>query len=384
MARRGSRLLATAACAFLLPGTPSAAAAVWSVQTTPNPTTINDSNLFDVSCGSAKACSAVGSYVNGSTRVSFAEDWNGSGWSIHSTPVPPAALSSDLSSVSCTSANACIAVGTWATQLFPEELDVALVERWNGNHWSSQTTPSQAGATSNDLSGISCTSSKSCMAVGSYTTKGGAIKALAERWDGKRWRMEPAASPAHLQVLAGVSCLSANACTAVGFFVRRGGFYTLAERWDGKRWSIERTPNLANGQRNALGSISCTSSSSCMAVGYFESSNLAVQLTLAERWNGKKWAISGTLNPDSNIDSLGDVACTSSRACIAVGSAGGALLLERWNGGRWSQEHAANPGGVSGSDAFSGVSCLSASVCTAVGSYAVSGGIQATLAERSG
>ena len=44
-------------------------------------------------------------------------------------------------------------------------------------------------------------------------------------------------------VLAGVSCASASACTATGYYYNGSVYPTLAERWNGTKWSIEHTPN---------------------------------------------------------------------------------------------------------------------------------------------
>jgi hypothetical protein len=66
-----------------------------------------------VSCTSATACTAVGHYQNGAgTRVTLAERWDGTSWTIQPTPsLSPNYFYTTLSGVSCTSATACTAVG---------------------------------------------------------------------------------------------------------------------------------------------------------------------------------------------------------------------------------------------------------------------------------
>ena len=54
-------------------------------------------------------------------------------------------------------------------------------------------------------------------------------------------------------------------------------------------WSIMPTPSLPNSRLDA---VSCTSASACTAVG--AKSNSAGNATLAERWNGKVWAVQAT------------------------------------------------------------------------------------------
>jgi photosystem II stability/assembly factor-like uncharacterized protein len=92
------------------------------------------------------------------------------------------------------------------------------------------------------------------------------------------------------------------------------------------------------------------------------------------------WSIQPTPNPAGARNSgLGDISCTSERACTAVGASSKGALIERWNGRRWSiQQHAIPAGAVASS--LGGVSCPSANTCIAVGGYHK--GRHMTLAER--
>jgi hypothetical protein len=64
--------------------------------------------------------------------------------------------------------------------------------------------------------------------------------------------------------LNGVSCASRSACTSVGSFVNSAGTsVTLAEGWNGVRWAIQRTPRLGL----VLNGVSCPSATVCVAVG---------------------------------------------------------------------------------------------------------------------
>jgi hypothetical protein len=118
-------------------------------------------SLSEVSCISTNDCIAVGMAAWGSYRAPnsgpVAERWDGTSWSIQTTPSPTA---SGLSGVSCTSTTACTAVG------FTDYNNATLAEAWNGTSWSIQTTPNPAGATSVGLNAVSCTSATTCTAVG--------------------------------------------------------------------------------------------------------------------------------------------------------------------------------------------------------------------------
>ena len=70
---------------------------------------------------------------------------------------------------------------------------------------------------------------------------------MAERWNGKRWSVQPVAVPAAPNsFLTGVSCTSTTACTAVGDAFADSSFNntvgTVAERWNGTTWSLQPSP----------------------------------------------------------------------------------------------------------------------------------------------
>ena len=72
--------------------------------------------FLGVSCVSTTTCAAVGNQFFGRSELpdetTWAEQWSGRAWSLALTPAPPEdTLYSGLNGVSCTSSNACIAVG---------------------------------------------------------------------------------------------------------------------------------------------------------------------------------------------------------------------------------------------------------------------------------
>src|SRR5205823_6314005 len=125
----------------------------------------------------------------------------------------------------------------------------------------------------------------------------------------------------------------------------------------------------------------------CTAVGSSDDTNSAVYGTLAERWNGSSWAIQPTPNPSGVYGSrLSGVSCSSASGCTAVGgyvtSSGiEVTLAERWNGTIWAIQPTPNPTGAKSSQ-LAAVSCNSASACAGVGTYTNSSGTQVPLAER--
>ena len=102
-------------------------------------------------------------------------------------------------------------------------------------------------------------------------------------------------------------------------------------------------------------------------------------VTLAQRWMGAVWMPTRT-PAGAAYSELSGVSCTSATACTAVGDYNYAAVAERWNGTVWRIQ----PTPTSGiGTTLDGVSCTSATACTAVGSYLTGAdGTEATLAER--
>jgi hypothetical protein len=195
------------------------------MQDTPTPAAATAVTLDAVSCSSADACTAVGSFVNvlGKTTP-LAERWDGSSWTVQSTPNPPGATSATLSAVSCWSATVCTAVGSYVTALGKT---TPLAERWDGTSWAVQHALTPPGAAAGSLRGIWCVTASACLAVGSFVSGSGTTTVLVEIGDGGSWRLQNASAPdgAAASALAGVSCLPPSGCTAVGYFRDNAGEY---------------------------------------------------------------------------------------------------------------------------------------------------------------
>ena len=375
--------------AVWLAGASTALASGWAIQSTPNHTGASQSSLSGVSCTSAAACTAVGNYKNSAgTVLTLAEQWNGTKWTIQPTPNHTGASQSSLSGVSCTSAAACTAVGNYKNSAGTV---LTLAEQWNGTNWTIQPTPNPTGASQSSLSGVSCTSAAACTAVGNYVTSSGVnlTLTLAERWNGSAWTIQQTANPGVSakywvpNVLTGVSCTTSTACTAVGWDRLDGcGIFhcnidaTLAEGWNGASWTVQSgLPGYRFPIPIAFEGVSCSAAASCAAVGSYNGS------TLAASWNGTTWATQSTPNPSGATSSdLASVSCASAAACTAVGQSG-RTLAEAWNGTTWTIQPTANHTAAT-SSRLNSVSCTTSAACTAVGYYTNSAGNDLTLAEH--
>jgi hypothetical protein len=336
-----------------------------------------------VSCSSATDCTAVGYYNSSAeSRVSLAERWNGTGWSIQPTGDPT--QDSELNGVSCSSATACTAVGDY-TNLAGS--DVTLAEAWNGTTWSIQSTPNPVSSGGRSpLLAVSCSKPTACSAVG-YTATGAGYVTLAEVWNGTSWKIQSTPNPtgSDTTVLFAVSCTSATACTATGYEKTVKGFLTLAEVWNGTAWKIQSTPNPTGSSGLALGAVSCRSATACTAVGNYYNT-AGSEVTLAEVWNGTSWKVQSTPNPKVNdVATLSAVSCSSTSACTAVGYYKGhsgtpVPLTEVWNGTTWTIP-ATPPAAGAEASYLLGVSCTAATTCISAGYYVSSSGDTLALAE---
>jgi hypothetical protein len=300
----------------------------WSIQATPKPAGALASDLFAVSCTSASACTAVGDYNSRSATLAFAERWDGTSWTIQATPNPSTTFA-DLSGVSCTSASACTAVGGYDNSA---HTTLAFAEGWNGMRWTIQVTPSPADAPYSFLRSVSCTSAQACTAVGDRGAATSNSLTLAERWDGTSWSIQTTPNPAidAATQLFGVSCSSAGACSAIGYHRNNvGAALPLAEAWNGTSWTIQATPDPAGANGTILNGVSCSPPNACTAVGSFVSGN-GLLMTVAEHWDGTSWGIQAMPSPAGAASATArGVSCILASACTAVGdySAGSSTPL---------------------------------------------------------
>jgi hypothetical protein len=309
-----------------------------------------------VSCVSRSMCLAVGAVLVGDnkTDATMSEKWDGRTWQALDTPAP--GVESDLSDVSCLTATFCLAVGAATFMISPPcssgSCTVALT--WNGSTWQQAGTPADGS-----LSAVSCVSAASCIAVS---------RSQAMAWDGTDWTQLTLAQPATAGMsLPAIACRSGTGCMAVGGYrTPDGAVLPLAEQWNGSIWRVRRTPGPGDAF-NGLSGVSCASVTRCMAVGN-RINGSDVQVTLAERWDGRRWLVLPTPNPGPRLNVLTGVSCPAAANCMAVGyyfDAAGSrqALAEQWNGVSWTTLAIPHDG------VLTAVSCPAVSSCMAVGSY---------------
>jgi hypothetical protein len=333
--------------------TAAAAPSSWSVSTTAN--VAGADSLSAVSCKSVDFCMGVGSYVNSSNvSQNLTEIWTGSHWL--SVTVPDAGTGANLlTGVSCTTSTHCVAVGD-GTVTYTE----GIVLTFNGTAWSNSSTLSLANG-DYSLNAVSCRTRAFCVAVGNAANDGGRMSVIYQ-WNGTSWGLS---SFVTLNLtLVGVSCASPTFCVAVGNEPGNPYQQGVLLVYSNGRWSVSDT--LIDGHGDyTLSGVSCSSSTFCEAVGYL--SDDAGILSLVETWNGTGWTAPSTAT--IHDAALLGASCTSSTSCVASGYSinnnVNQNLIEAWNGTTWTETPTPDLG--TKTNEVNGVSCFSADDCAALG-----------------
>jgi hypothetical protein len=288
---------------------------VWSRDPLSVGSGVVSAQLFGVSCTSPRACVAVGYASKGVlSQFTIAAHWDGSEWHLGAMPTTPGVMPV-LSSVSCTSASFCVAVGNQ----YAQQRGLPLVELWNGAAWLLQSVPGDT-----DLTGVSCTSRTACIAVGGVNGP-----PLILRWNGRSWLVEKAPRLPFPRELSGVSCTSINRCVAAG------GDTGAVARWDGRGWKVQRlrpSDTVVNG-------VSCASARSCWVVVTPGRSVPRAPEQLVRYWDGRSWSVQPTPLPADAIGGaeLLAISCGLRFGCTAVGDYAAPMrtlpvLIERRSG----------------------------------------------------
>jgi hypothetical protein len=353
--------------------------------------------LYSVSCTSPGNCTAVGYYVDsGSSEVGLILSETAGTWNRGFEPMVPAndgSLDAHVTSVSCASAGNCSAVG-----VYPDSSGHGqglLLNEVAGN-WAAgtqATLPTNAGSNPGvDLDSVSCASAGNCSAVGTYTDSSGygqgfLLSETDGSWESATQATLPANAGSDPSVqLGSVSCASAGNCSAVGTYTDSSGNQQglLLSETDGS-WASGAEAALAPiGQQAAdlrLSSVSCASAGNCTAVGYYYS-----PFPLAPADPGVLLAeVAGTWEPGVEVPHISDfgdtgVSCVPAGQCVAVGQseANGATAGVLFSGtaGSSSPEVAVPPPNAGPNAAVDpmSVSCTPVDACTVVGTYTDSSG----------
>ncbi len=349
---------ALAAVTALLSGAaiPAAAAPPAAAATAQPATTFGGTAYLAAdSCAGPSWCMVVGSYTTTDhVRHSLAAIFNGT--SMRSLKNPPG---KQLDEVACSSTTFCMAEG-----------GPTGAERWNGTAWRTMASPKGG------LPGLTCASHKFCVRLNGN---------IPSMWNGTAWHNAKVSDfciggPSGPCGLAGLSCGSTKNCVAVGTFTvsQEPVQNAVAEMWNGTTWTFDSELPAA-GNPAQLNPVSCAGTF-CMAAGVASSDTARASIAVGDKFDAttQTWTdvspnLGGICPEFQSCAWAGVVACGSSTSCITLG---GMRSGQFWNGSGWQSAKAVSAGRGSG---LQDASC-GGSMCLAVG-FQKSHGLLRTLAE---
>ena len=194
-------------------------------------------------------------------------------------------------------------------------LAAPLALHFAGGKWTQATLPDLGEY---HLSGVAATSAKDVWAVGGVAGINASIQTVILHWDGEAWTRTPTPSPGFLSILSSVSASSPTNALAVGYVqpqnADRPPVRTLALHWNGMTWTRVPSANPANVNVDAvLNGVAFTSKGSARAVGDVDARSLI------EQWDGTRFTL---VKGSTNGVALFGIAGTSAGNQWAVGAKG--------------------------------------------------------------
>ncbi|HEX9066104.1 MAG TPA: pentapeptide repeat-containing protein [Streptosporangiaceae bacterium] len=329
---------------------------------------------------------------DGTNSDSHAHGWcypppPSSGYTAHQLPTVPGGSAGSFvpQSVSCVSGTECYGAG-YVSSVSNQWL-AAVLQGNGGSTWSDAETALPAGAVTTSpavaVTGMSCPATGHCFAGGTYRNSAGGqgmlLRHASSRWGVAKAPLPANAGPNSGGAVAGVTCRSVTFCFAVGQYAAAGLQYGAIWRWSGSAWAVKAAPMPAGADAVTLSTVTCPSATLCFAAGS-RFGSAGSQHPLVLRWSSGSWSVVGVPLPASAAASpqagITSMSCPSTTWCVAVGSyldTSGheqGLLLTR-SGSTWAAVRAPLPA-TAGSNpwmSLGGVSCVTASQCTAAGGF---------------
>jgi hypothetical protein len=213
----------------------------------------------------------------------LAEHWNGSTWTVVSTP-NPGPLGQQLVAVAANSTSDVWAVGQF--KINTSGVAATLTEHWNGSTWTAVPSPNVAGTNSSGLDGVVANGKKNVMASGAFNCNTGICQTLTERWNGTKWKIIPSPNVnSNSNPLNTITSNGANDVWALGDYYTGTTFNTLAEHWNGSAWSIVPSANMGF---TALIGSAAVNTNDVWAVGEWQNGSFFNPYSM--NWNGTSWS----------------------------------------------------------------------------------------------
>jgi hypothetical protein len=373
---KGFAICAATLGALAFPWVSSASPISWTIFPSADTSTTLSNFLDGVACPSATLCWAVGQASNGSINQTLIEKFDGTVWTIVPSPNAGSGHDNFLTGVSCSSTTDCWAVGRHSSGSNPP---VTLALHYNGSMWSVVAAIDPNPSQTNTLDAVTCLAANDCWAVGGYIGTDTNGHTLTEHWNGSAWaQVTSGNTSATRQGLFGVFCSGSKNCWAVGNFRSGTGNQTLTEHYTGTTWTVVSSPDSSTSQNNFLTGVWCVTTNDCWAAGYYVNGSNKKQ-TLTEHYGGTMWTLFLPPNTSANASNiLLGITCVTTSDCWAVGAHGQAkppapdsndqTLTEFWDGTAWSIAPSQSTTSFEHNDLYA-VACLDANNCWAVGRF---------------
>ena len=268
---------------------------------------------------------AVGYSTLSGSQKTLIERWNGTQWQVVTSPNAGTSGDNVLTSVDALSSTNAWAVGSSLTSTSRK----SLIQRWNGTSWTIVSSPNP-GTLGNSLLGVEATAPNDIWAVG-WKNSGDGLRSLLLHYDGTAWT-EVAAVPkvgTGDNVLTDISAVSSDDVWATGYYVDGTQYKTLTLHYDGTTWSQVPSSNGADGT-NILMGIDASSPTNAWTVGFEYRAALEHYVASTQQWNGSSWsAVPSAISTDSTKESaMFNVAKAPGTSQVwAVGRAGPRLSI---------------------------------------------------------
>ena len=252
----------------------SASPAVWTNSEVASSLNVGNASVYSVSCTSSTSCVAGGQFKVGSGNYqAFVSVYNGSTWADHKVAgLLNVGNSAYVHSVSCTSSTSCVAGGAYRDGSGNYQ---AFVSVYNGSAWADHKVAGLFNVESHGVvDSVSCTSSTSCVAGGQYRDGSGNDQAFVSVYNGSTWADHKVAGLLNVGNSAyvhSVSCTSSTSCVAGGYYTDSSGNYqAFVSVYNGSVWTNQEVAGALNvGTFGTVYSISCASSGFCVAGGTY-------------------------------------------------------------------------------------------------------------------
>ncbi len=272
------------------------------------------------------------------------EHWDGTQWAI----VPSPNVGADDNTLLML--DAVSATDVWAVGYYVNDFGISqtLVQHYNGTVWSVVSSPNTGGLLDNRLLSVEAVSAIDVWAVGYYYDDSGVARTLTEHYDGTAWGI--IASPnngdeTQNNYLHDLAVVSSGDIWAAGSYINANGIpRSLLLRWNGTQWSTVASPGIGSGA-NALLAIDASSATDVWAVGYYATASYTYR-ALTQHWDGTQWTVVANPNDLSGFTILYGVETVSATDAWAVGASGysGSSVLHtlHWDGAAWTMVRAVN------------------------------------------